>query len=99
MTDASPTLKGAPMINGGEDVAAHSGEWLETLDVGKPPHEARVDVGHAERLFRFYGEIADKSDGVAWCAAQGDGANRGVLGADRLAEKQHRGVTRGVCGT
>jgi Aldehyde dehydrogenase family len=33
---------------------------LETLDVGKPLREARVDVGHAERLFRFYGEIADK---------------------------------------
>jgi hypothetical protein len=23
-------------------------------------HEARVDVHHAERLFRFYGEVADK---------------------------------------
>jgi aldehyde dehydrogenase (NAD+) len=33
---------------------------LETLDVGKPLHEARVDVHHAERLFRFYGEAADK---------------------------------------
>src|SRR5215211_5875490 len=33
---------------------------LETLDVGKPLREARVDVGHAERLFRFYGEVADK---------------------------------------
>jgi aldehyde dehydrogenase (NAD+) len=33
---------------------------LETLDVGKPLHEARVDVHHAERLFRFYGEVADK---------------------------------------
>jgi hypothetical protein len=33
---------------------------LETLDVGKPLHEARVDIGHAERLFRFYGEVADK---------------------------------------
>jgi acyl-CoA reductase-like NAD-dependent aldehyde dehydrogenase len=126
MTDALPTLDGAPMIIGGEDVAADSGEWLETrdpasgrvigrvprgtaadvhaavraaratqqawgalasrergarllaiadriaaaadelvrletLDVGKPLHEAGVDVAHAERLFRFYGEIADKS--------------------------------------
>jgi aldehyde dehydrogenase (NAD+) len=125
MTDALPTLDGAPMIIGGEDVAADSGEWLETrdpasgrvigrvprgtaadvhaavraaratqqawgalasrergarllaiadriaaaadelvrletLDVGKPLHEAGVDVAHAERLFRFYGEIADK---------------------------------------
>jgi aldehyde dehydrogenase (NAD+) len=33
---------------------------LEPLDVGKPLHEARVDVDHAERLFRFYGEGADK---------------------------------------
>jgi aldehyde dehydrogenase (NAD+) len=33
---------------------------LETLDVGKPLHEARVDVHQAERLFRFYGEVADK---------------------------------------
>jgi aldehyde dehydrogenase (NAD+) len=33
---------------------------LETLDVGKPLHEARVDVHHAKRLFRYYGEIADK---------------------------------------
>ena len=33
---------------------------LETLDVGKPLREARVDVHHAVRLFRFFGEIADK---------------------------------------
>jgi aldehyde dehydrogenase (NAD+)/betaine-aldehyde dehydrogenase len=43
-------------------VAAQAEELtrLETLDVGKPLHEARVDVHHAERLFRFYGEAVDK---------------------------------------
>jgi acyl-CoA reductase-like NAD-dependent aldehyde dehydrogenase len=33
---------------------------LETLDVGKPLHEAAVDVADAEALFRYYAEVADK---------------------------------------
>jgi aldehyde dehydrogenase (NAD+) len=40
--------------------AGGGADRLETLDVGKPLHEARVDVHHAERLFRFYGEAVDK---------------------------------------
>lgn len=54
--------RGTVLLAIADRIAAAADELiqLETLDVGKPLHEACVDVGHAERLFRFYGEIADK---------------------------------------
>src|SRR5215210_2552423 len=54
--------RGLVLLALADAIAAHAEELthLETLDVGKPLREARIDVGHAERLFRFYGEIADK---------------------------------------
>src|SRR4051812_13689001 len=54
--------RGLVLLALADAIAAHAEELtrLETLDVGKPLHEARVDVGHAERLFRFYGEAVDK---------------------------------------
>src|SRR3954447_12342980 len=55
-------VRGLVLLALADAIAAHAEELtrLETLDVGKPLHEARVDVGHAERLFRFYGEAVDK---------------------------------------
>jgi aldehyde dehydrogenase (NAD+) len=58
----SPRERGTMLLAVADLIADRAEELtrLETLDVGKPLHEARVDVDHAERLFRFYGEVADK---------------------------------------
>jgi aldehyde dehydrogenase (NAD+) len=58
----SPRERGTVLLALADLIADRAEELtrLETLDVGKALHEARVDVHHAERLFRFYGEVADK---------------------------------------
>jgi acyl-CoA reductase-like NAD-dependent aldehyde dehydrogenase len=54
--------RGGLLLALADHIAAHEDELIrfETRDVGKPLHEARVDVQHAERLFRFYGEAVGK---------------------------------------
>jgi aldehyde dehydrogenase (NAD+) len=54
--------RGRVLIAVADAIAAHRDELtrLETLDVGKPLHEAAVDVADAEALFRYYAEVADK---------------------------------------
>jgi acyl-CoA reductase-like NAD-dependent aldehyde dehydrogenase len=60
----SPRERGTMLLAIADLIADRAEELtrLETLDVGKPLHEARVDVHHAERLFRFYGEVAGGLD-------------------------------------
>jgi aldehyde dehydrogenase (NAD+) len=58
----SASERGSLLLAIADRIATEADELtrLETLDVGKPLHEARVDVAHAERLFRFYGQAVDK---------------------------------------
>jgi aldehyde dehydrogenase (NAD+) len=56
------TARGRVLAAVADAIAAARDELtqLETLDVGKPLHEAAVDVADAEALFRYYAEVADK---------------------------------------